>query len=512
MLAEQLSSNPSDWNLALTERLHELRFDPLGAIRYGFPWGEGELQNSSGPWEWAEELLIDVGKHLQNPETRYMPGKFARASGHGIGKSATVAQIIWWGMSCFLDPRIIVTANTKTQLDTKTQPEVAKWFRMALNSDDFEVNVASIKARDPLHDRSWRTDFIPWSEDNPQAFAGLHNAGRIIIVVCDEASEISDIIFEVIQGAMTDANTIILWFQFGNPTRLQGFFYESIFGTQRHRWNLGSRNGSIDSRDVEGSNKEEIKQWVEDYGEDSDFVRVRVRGLPPRAASGQYIDQGLILQAQKRPAVSLPDDPLVAGVDFAWGGSDDNVVRFRKGMDARSVPPIKIKGEFTRDPAVMVGKLSDVLSESYNGDKIAMLFFDAAGIAAPVYDRLLALGFDNITLVNYGAHSPDPRYAFMRDFCWGKMKEAMQKGLAIDDDPALASDLAKPILVSDPKQRVKLEPKDVMKRRLAKMGVDSSSPDDGDSLASTWAFPVAPMKQEEKPRTNFGAGDDYWMA
>ena len=28
-------------------------------------------------------------------------------------------------------------------------------------------------------------------------------------------------------------------------------------------------------------NKELIQEWIETYGEDSDFVRVRVRGLPP---------------------------------------------------------------------------------------------------------------------------------------------------------------------------------------------------------------------------------------
>ena len=33
-----------------------------------------------------------------------------------------------------------------------------------------------------------------------------------------------------------------------------------------------------------------------------------------------------------------------------------------------------------------------------------------------------------------------------------------------------------------------------MKKRLAKMGADSSSPDDGDALALTFAMPVAPRK------------------
>jgi hypothetical protein len=74
------------------------------------------------------------------------------------------------------------------------------------------------------------------------------------------------------------------------------------------------------------------------------------------------------------------------------------------------------------------------------------------------------------------------------------MRQWLFDGGAIDRDPGLAADLAKPMLVSDLKQRVKLESKELMKKRLAKLGVESSSPDDGDALALTFAMPVAPKK------------------
>jgi hypothetical protein len=137
-----------------------------------------------------------VRDHLSNPATRFTPFKCAVSSGHGIGKSALVSWIIWWGLSTFEDCKIIVTANTKGQLDTKTQPEAAKWFRLALNTDWFDVNVASIKVAEPGHDRTWRCDFNPWSEENAQAFAGAHNQGKRIIIIMDEASEIASIISE----------------------------------------------------------------------------------------------------------------------------------------------------------------------------------------------------------------------------------------------------------------------------------------------------------------------------
>jgi len=479
--------------------IQKFRHDPLGAVKYGFPWGEGELLNDPGPRKWQAKILAEIGAHLQNPATRYKPFKKAVSSGHGIGKSAMVAFLIWWGLSTFDDARVNITANTDGQLKTKTSPEINTWFRRAINRAWFEVNVSSVRVKEEGHENTWRADLIPWSEDNPAAFAGAHNKGRRLILIMDEASEISATISaEVGRGAMTDADTELLWFKFGNPTLNSGDFYECAHGNQRHIWNPEI----IDSREVEGINLDELQEWVDTYGEDSDFFRVRARGLPPRAASGQFIDQELIATAQQRLANSASDDPLIAGVDFAWGGSDDNVIRFRKGMDARSIPPIKVKGEFTRDPAVMRNKLADVLTRDYNGKKVDMLFCDSAGIASAVYSGLVNLGFGKrITLVNFGADAPlEPQvYGYWRDYMWGKMKEALQQGLAIDKDPGLSADLAKPILVSDRLQRIKLEPKDVMKKRLAKMGVESTSPDDGDALALTFAMPVAPAKPPAPP-------------
>jgi hypothetical protein len=52
---------------------------------------------------------------------------------------------------------------------------------------------------------------------------------------------------------------------------------------------------SIGSRDCTLPNKALIAEWIETYGEDSDFVRVR--GLPPAADELQFIDRIRILEA-----------------------------------------------------------------------------------------------------------------------------------------------------------------------------------------------------------------------
>ncbi len=490
-----------DLEIELLRRVMKHKRDPLGYTQRFYPWGKDSLDGSIGPRKWQAQVHADIRDHLSNPQTRFMPLRVAISSGHGIGKSAFLGQTVNWAMSTCEDCRIIVTAGTGAQLTTKTVPEISKWMRLGYNSHWFEVRATSIRALVPGHELTWRADFITWAEDNPQAFAGLHNKGKRIVIIFDEASTIAAKIWEVVEGALTDENTEIIWLAYGNPEINTGEFYEAVFGHKRHRW----KQYVIDSRDVEGTNKAEIEEALLDYGEDSDRFRVRYRGLPPRASSAQFIDQDLITNAQKRKVTVLPDEPLVAGVDFAWGGADDNVIRFRCGLDASSIKPIKIKGEFTRDPAVLTGKLADVLSSVYNGRKLAMLFLDSAGIAAPVESRLRLLGHQNIVTVNFGAHSPDSKAAYMRDYMWQRMKEWLRDG-AIDNDSGLAADLAGPCLVSDKQQRIKLEDKDLMKKR----GLDS--PDDADALALTFAQSVAPRQPEpERVYTYPGERSEGWM-
>jgi hypothetical protein len=479
----------------LAEDLAALTHDPLGAVLYGFPWGEGPLEGLAGPRQWQREVFEYVGAHFRNPATRYKVCRIAISSGNGPGKSALAAQLAWASTSTFEFCRTNVTANTKAQLDTKTSPEFQKWFGMAVNANWFDIHVTSIKVDG--HEANWRADFLPWSEANPAATAGQHNARRRLLLIFDEASEIADVIFETAEGALTDELTEIIWLILGNPTRSSGAFYEAVFGKARHLW----KSWVLDTRQIEGTNKEQIREWQDYYGEDSSWFRTHVRGLPPHSDEGQFIDRRLIEEAAVRPNTSLPDEPLVAGCDLAWGGADDNVIRFRRGYDARTIPPIKIAGEKTRDPAILTNRLADVLTRTFDGRKVAMLFVDSAGIAGSICARLRALGFQNVREVNFGADSPDQHYAYYRDYMWGMTKQWLIDGGAIDDNRELKLDLAGPLLVPDLKQRVKLESKEFMKKR----GVDS--PDDGDALALTFAAPVAVQRL---PRNDAPSSGGVW--
>ena len=463
--------------------------DPLGYVRFAFPWGVPgtPLADETGPEDWQCELLQLLGQGLATPEEAV---RLAIASGHGIGKSALVAWIILWALSTMHDTRGVVSANTESQLRTKTWPELAKWHGLAINRDWFAYTATALHSVLPGKDRTWRVDCITWSENNTEAIAGLHNKGRRAFALLDEASAIPDGVWETIEGALTDANTELFWCVFGNPTRNTGRFRECFAGGRfSHRWH----HRQIDSRSVRMTNKAQIAQWVKDYGEDSDFIRVRVRGVFPRAGSMQFIDSERVDQAIAHELVQDPTAALVMGVDIARQGADQSVVRFRRGLDARSIPAQKF-----RIPDLML--IASRIMELVHAHSPDAVFIDSTGIGWGVHDRLAQLGCPNLIGVDFGsaadrhdAANAGARYANKRAEMWGFMKEWCRQG-CLPDDRELAADLTGVEYGYDASDALLLERKDDMRKR------GLASPDDGDALALTFAYPVIKRDWAEERR------------
>ena len=311
--------------------------DPLLFVQKCFRWGHGELANYEGPDVWQQKILCDIRDRLKNGETRHKAIQIAVASGHGIGKTAFVAWIMLWAICTYPDMKGVVTAETKNQLITKTWSELHKWHHLCLFRDWFEVAAESIFSTQPGHKYTWRIDAIPWNENNTDAFQGLHNQGKRILVLFDEASVIAQKIYEVTKGALTDKDTQIIWCIFGNPTRPDGPFFDA-FHKSRHRW----LTYNIDSRTVKITNKEQLREYVEDYGEDSDFVKVRVRGVFPSASAKQFINREDVDAAMNRDVSQVNYSRTVAilGVDVAREGDDRSAIATKIGRDCTM--PLKV--------------------------------------------------------------------------------------------------------------------------------------------------------------------------
>jgi hypothetical protein len=515
-------SAPAD--AGLVEKVAEFVDDPLGFVLFAYPWKErGPLEQYDGPDGWQRELLEDIGREVRRRGfdglNAVLPIRQAISSGHGIGKSTCSAWLTNWIMSTRPNSQGTVTANTFPQLQTKTWPAILKWTRLSITSHWFELGVQKIFAK--AAPESWFVSAQTCRKENSESFHGQHAARSTSWYLFDEASAIPDEIWAAAEGGLTDGEPMI--FAWGNPTRNSGRFHRIVFGAERDRW----RQKIIDSRTARFTNKQLIEEWIQDYGEDSDFVRVRVRGIAPRAGELQFIDQERVWNAQQRAASSFPDDPLIAGFDVAGrvgmfqmsaavsepaGGRREshgsgawNVIAYRRGLDARSIPPVRIPGEATRDRGAMMAKLTEILSDKRLSHQVSMLFVDSA-FGAPYVELLRAMGYDNVREVNFGAPSPDRHQANMRAYMWNRLKEWLDRG-AIPSDITLETDLTGPGYHLNRSEQLVIESKqDMVKRGVA-------SPDYADALALSFAAYVPPPAPPPEPAERFwGSVGGSWMS
>lgn len=457
----------------LTDVAAKLVFNPLAFVKVSFPWGEGLLQDHDGPDEWQTRILKRIGDEMMDAESAI---RLAVASGHGIGKTALISWIILWFMTTRPHPQVVVTANTQPQLKTKTWRELAKWHKLCAWKKWFKWTATTFAHVD--HKETWVANAIPWSAENSDAFAGTHE--EHVLVLYDEASKIEDVIWEVTEGAMTTPGA--LWVAFGNPTRNTGRFKECFAGGQHsHRW----LTEQIDSRTAKMANKKEIEQWITDYGEDSDFVRVRVKGVFPRASAMQLIPEDVVDRALGK--VIPPGDfyhmPKIVGVDVARYGDDQSVICKRQGQ---AVGELDYYREI--DNMTLAGCVATIIRE-WKPDAV---FIDE-GYGQGVIDRLRQLGYENIHGIQFGGRATDKaQYANKRSEMWGKMRDFLTAGGALPNDRELKADLIGPEYGFNARDAIQLERKEDMKKRGLR------SPDAGDALALTFAMPVHEKSRRER--------------
>lgn len=485
----QSRTDLSEHEKYLEEQMGEFYDDPEAFVDTVFPWGvEGtDLAGFDGPRDWQRKILQDIGDEVRernfNGVDAVDPIQMATASGHGIGKSALTAWLILWIMSTRRNAKGCVTANTSDQLKTKTWAEVGKWHKMCTvghwfiyNSSKGNMNLSHVK-----NPESWRCDAQTCREENSESFAGLHSVSSTPFYIFDEASAVPDIIWEVSDGGLTDGEP--MRFVWGNPTRNKGRFFE-CFNRYRHRW----ITNQIDSRTVPGTNHSLHKEWEEDFGEDSDFFRVRVRGIFPRGGAFQLIDGDIVEACMKRDPIEDKLAPLVLSVDVARFGDDMSVITTRIGRDAQSFPQQCFRGLDNE-------QLADKIVETVNyfqalGRPVDLLPIDGDGVGGGVIDACKRRGLEDIVYeIHNNAAVEGTEYGNVRMYCYGEMLKWMKSGGCIEQHPDLRTDLTGIEYWYDVHNQKRLE-----KKEDAKNLRGMASPDRGDSLAFGFVVPVLERK------------------
>lgn len=477
---------------ALIERILSFRCDPVGFVLFNYPWGQPgtPLAEHKGPRAWQAAQLEALAEHCLGNRERLLSGRVPEVfresirSGRGIGKSAQVAMLANWYQSCYIGATEVVTANNETQLKSRTMPEIRKWFALGLNAHWFTPAAMGIKPQEwfaNLVTRQLRIDCAYyylqaqlWSDENPEAFAGLHNHNGVCLVM-DEASGIPLSIWNVSEGFFTEPVEGRMWLNYSNPRRNEGAFYRihADPGGYGRRWT----RRHVDSRDVEGVDKAFLDELVETHGEESNVIRVEVMGAFPRADDDKVIPLELVDSAMTRDVERTVMQPWVWGVDPARFGDDKTAFLRRQGNHVEPVEEWK-----HLDTMQIVGRVNAAWDATPIKERPLEIMVDVIGIGAGVVDRLRELELPVIGVNVSESPAISKTYLNLRAELWYQVLAWLKRrDCRLPDDAILKAELVSVGQDYTSSGKIKLESKEKMRKE------DRPSPNRADALALTFA-------------------------
>lgn len=161
----------------------------------------------------------------------------------------------------------------------------------------------------------------------------------------------------------------------------------------------------------------------------------------------------------------------VFGIDVARFGDDSSVICHRNGLQ---VMPFLLREKLS---TVEVANWAMNEHQKYKTDGCVV---DTIGVGAGVFDQLQSRGI-YVTDGNFGMKADDPdTYMNKRAECYFRLKEALDRGLALPNDDSLVEELLSINYSFTETGKIKIQPKDQIKEELGR------SPDKADALALTF--------------------------
>jgi phage terminase large subunit len=393
---------------------------------------------------------------------------------------------------CRFPQKTVCTAPTSKQLFDALYAETVTWLKRLKPGvrDLFEIKSESIELIAAPEESfvSFRTS----SADKPEALAGVHSQGYVLLV-CDEASGIPDVIFESAAGSMSGFNaTTILT---GNPVRRTGFFYD-VFnnGDLAPMW-VRSHVSCVGHPNVD---QDFIRDIAARYGESSNAYRVRVLGEFSLVEDDVVIPWELIDPALARDVKPLMVRPIW-GLDVARQGRDANALAKRQG----NVLTDKTKEWHSHDTMITVGKVKSEWDGTLPSQRPSEINVDVIGIGAGVVDRLRELGLPARGVNVSESASMQDRFRNLRSELWWKGREWFEKkDCCIGGDEDLAKELSRPTFEYTSNGKILVEPKKMTMKRTSKpspnkadaflltLASENITASGGDQMPTSWKNPL----------------------
>jgi hypothetical protein len=496
------------------------RNDPVGFALWSYPWGQPGtvFEHITGPRDWQLEELERIGKHVQAQEfalANDLPLSMWRSgysSGRGPGKSALLAMLAHWQMSCHVGSTVIVAANTEGQLRSKTFPEFAVWFGSAVNRHWFTLETLAIRPAPWMHvqvslsaeqgglgfvPEKWFVRGQTWTEDNPSAFAGEHNP-RGLALMFDEASGIHSDVWNTADGFFTEKNPYRFWLAASQMRHRSGRFFE-LFNDKGNDEKPGIgffwRTRTLSTRGMPGVDQALIQQQIRMYGADSDFVRVEIDGLPPRTSEDQFISWEAVRTAQGNALHADYSQALVLGIDPAPRGKTS--WRFRQGRNARDCCGSATHGHWLGLDNVQIAQKILDLDSRYKPDYINIDFGMGTGVIDILKRKHTNGRLQEVRFGDTAHDGKDSEFATHAAELWARMRDWLPGGMLEHDSGekgSLSQQLTDRGWRYSGREEVKkiLETKDDLQRR----GVHS--PDDADALACTFEIKDPGLRRNDR--------------
>lgn len=426
------------------------------------------------PFPWQAEVLQAYGSGERRISIR---------SGHRVGKSAVLSWMAIHQLLFRFPQKTIVMAATEKQLFNALMPEIRQWIAIMPQPVQDCLLVQSEYIRHKKRPEASFLSAVAVRTENPEAIAGAHSGGAFgegfILIICDEASGIPDVVFESLAGSMAGKNaTTILA---GNPVRRTGFFAQThsrLRQTEKREPGLW-KTFHVSSEHNPNVSEDLAADIAARYGVESNAYRVRVLGEFPVSEGDSIIPYDVVVAAGGRE-VAQQTAPMVWGVDVAAHGDDRTILAKRRG----NIVPQPAKVWRKLDPMQITSKLKQEYDETPAADRPTAIYVDVLLWGAAVVARCREIGMPVIG-VNVG-ESPGmvhgERYRNLRTENWFVMRDwFMRRDCRIPYDEEWFEELAtQPFITLDSNGKILATPKKKVRNMLGR------SPDKADALMLTF--------------------------